>query len=477
MSGLFALWRMEWLRLRCLFGAVLVILLLLTGIALKNGADFYGHQQRQQLHLQHENAQWVQKNADKTRRREQTLRSEGKPLQPDTKIYRNPAYLANTGPAVTLPPLPSQALGPGDLPHLPTAYKVSLLPASLWQPVHNIFHPLSLWLGVFDWGMVLAYGFPLCLMLLGLDLLADERLRGHLPLYATYQWTWARLLMAKLTLRIVLSLLLLLCMGLEAFFLSPVMGLPITGTDVVGALTLSAFYSLFWWGLMAVLHVVLRSPAQIGVVLSSLWFLWAWIVPAVAGHGIRAHYPVPSRFAYLQQYRETEEQVRKEKAERTSGYLEAHPELNQGADNTYALKQFARAEALSQALLPVVSDYDRQLQARLEVLQWVRFLSPIYAHQWSLQRFWGSDRLFYGAYLEQLESFSNRWQGFFLSQIQQGKALDFEDFGQFPVFEFKTPEVASRWQQALAGLGVWGLFLLLGAAVIWWRASVHPQAV
>lgn len=475
MSGLFALWRMECLRLRALLFWISLALVCLTGVALRNGADFYLHQQAQQQQLQQDNARWVQQNADKTRRREQALRAQDKPIQPDRKIYRNPAYLANQGPALSLPPLPSQGLSLGDLPQLPTAHEVSLLPASLWKPVHNVFHPMALWLGAFDWGMVLAYVFPLCLVVLGLDLLADERLRGHLPLYATYQWPWPRLLAAKLLLRLVLSTSLLTLLGLEVLLLAPTLGLPIAVTDVVGALLLSAVYSLFWWGLVAVFHVFMRSPAHIGVILSSLWFLWAWLLPAIAAQGIAAQYPVPSRFTYLQRYRETEEQVRKEQTERTASYLDTHPELHQGADNAYALKQFARAEALAQALTPVVDTYDRQLAARLQALQWVRFVSPIYAHQWSLQRFWGSDRAFYGAYLKQLDAFSIQWQSFFLPQIQQGKALETQDFARFPTYGFQAPTATQRLLQAFSGLSVWCVLLLLGLGLIGYRAAAQKS--
>lgn len=477
MSGLFALWRMECLRLRALLFWTLLALVALTGVALRNGADFYHHQQAQQQQLQNDNAQWVQQNADKTRRREQALREQGKPIQPDSKIYRNPAYLANQGPALSVPPLPSQGLSLGELPQLPTAYEASLLPAALWKPVHNVFHPMALWLGAFDWGVVLAYVFPLCLMVLGFDLLADERLRGHLPLYATYQWPWPRLLVAKISLRLLLSTFFLAILGLEVLFVAPILGLPVLGADVVGAVLLSALYSLFWWMLVAVLHVLMRSPAQIGVILSSLWFLWAWLLPAIAAQGIAAQYPVPSRFTYLQRYRETEERVRKAQTEHTASYLETHPELKSGADNTYALKQLARSEALAQALSPVVQTYKLQLEARLQALQWVRFVSPIYAHQWSLQRFWGSDRAFYSAYLEQLQAFSARWQSFFWAQIQQGKALETQDFARFPTYTFQAPSRAQCLLQAFGGLYAWlGLFLL-GLGLIGYRASAHKPTL
>ncbi len=473
MSGLLALWRMEYLRLRTLLFWSLLALVCLTGVALRNGGDFYHHQLAQQQQLQQGNAQWVQQNAAKTRRREQALREEGKPIQPDRKIYRNPAYLANQGPTLSVPPLPSQGLSLGELPQLPTAHEVSLLPASLWKPVHNVFHPMALWLGAFDWGVVLAYVFPLCLMVLGFDLLTDERLRGHLPLYATYQWPWPRLLAAKISLRLLLSTFFLAILGLEVLCVAPRLGLPVSGADVAGALLLSAAYSLFWWMLVAVLHVFMRSPAQIAVILGSLWFLWAWLLPAIAAQAIAAQYPVPSRFTYLQRYRETEERVRKAQTDHNASYLDTHPELKSGADNTYALKQLARSEALAQALSPIVQTYERQLEARLQALQWVRFVSPIYAHQWSLQRFWGSDRAFYGAYLEQLETFSARWQSFFLPQIQQGKALETQGFARFPAYTFQAPPMAQRLLQAFSGLWVWLVFWLLALGLIGYRASAH----
>ncbi len=468
LSQVMAVWRVELLRLQRTLIWSGVFLSFFMALAVLNGVSFSVHQQQNVDGLTQQSEAWQNKQAQKTKLRELQLRSTQKPLQPDKKIYRNPAYLANTGPYVSYPLAASAFLSVGQSPLLPQSHRVTLMPSLLWEPVYNIFHPMQLWLGYFDVTFVFSYLFPLFVILISLDLLADERLNGNLSLYATYQWSWQKLLAAKLMLRWLLIALFLVGLSCEVLGLAAFLGHPLPLSMLWVGFCFNAGQALFWLGLAACCHRWQKQPALIGLGLTACWLSFAWVVPAMVGQWVSAYHPVPSRFTYLQHYRETEESVRKQQDRETATYLQDHPEMQGGADNTYAVKQLAKAKRFSEALTPLAMAYQAQLNTQLKWVNTVRFVSPIYGVQESLQRLYGSNRQRYMAYTLQMEQFQNEWLHFFQPKIQQGIALSSADFRAFPSFVFQEPSFASRVASAFApplfwgGLGVLLIGLSLG---------------
>ena len=91
-----AIWRVELLRLRRSLIWSGFFFVFLTALSVYNGASFYRHQQENVKELTQQSTTWTQEQAQKTQRREQQLKEDNKALQPDKKIYRNPALLASS---------------------------------------------------------------------------------------------------------------------------------------------------------------------------------------------------------------------------------------------------------------------------------------------------------------------------------------------------------------------------------------------
>jgi len=465
--------RLEWRRMR---RSLLVLLLLFWGLSLLGLFSGWQESQRHRDNahlLQTQHQQWLQTQQQKTLKREQSLRADGLPLQPDKRSFRNPAWLAQQGTPALLALGPLAWASTGQSPLLPQSVTVSLKDPALLETQDNLQHPLQLASGQVDLVFVLVYILPLLLIAISFDLTASEQASGTLRLLLVQGGSLVPLLLAKLLARVLVLLGLLLGLSLLVWvwlhFTGQALDLTRWGLSLLAVLV----YGCFWILLAAALNARRLPAAQIAAGLATCWLLWTWLIPAASQQSLQTFFPVPSRLEYIQSYREASESARQQSSQLLGAYLEDHPELAGGADNRYALLQLSKEQALAQAVGPVLQAYATQLQQQQRWARGLQYLSPVSLLEQSLMQLAGSDLSRYQDFRQQVATFQGQWQGFFLPLIQQGQAVNSVDFARFPAFVYQEPKPLTHglWLQ----LGF--LCGLAGVLLLWVLAAYRRYAV
>lgn len=455
--------RFELRRLRRSLLWLTGLLLLISALALYSGALHLRHQSTNARLILKKQQTFEQQQLKKIDKRILALKNEGKALSPDTKIYRNPAYLAQHGTPAILPNGPLALVSVGLSPLQPQSTQVTLADPALLTSQENLQHPLQLWTGHFDLAFVLVYLLPLLLIAISFDLTASEQASGNLKMLLVQGGGLMGLIQGKLLARFTVFAGMLSLITLMAWTTSVALHQPFIWSRWGLLMLLSVSYGAIWLGLAAVLNALRWRAANIAASLAAIWLLGVWVIPGSGQQLLQAFVPVPSRITYVQSFREASETVRQESSRLLGKYMEDHPELAGGADNRYGMLQLSKEQALGKAIGPVVVNYQNQLERQQSTARWLRYLSPVTVFEAALLQIAGSGNDRQQDYKRQVTGLHGQWQTYFLPLLQQNQALEPKHFQAAPDFryhELRLPKLLSQLIPEALFLALIALLLL-----------------
>ena len=352
-----------------------------------------------------------------------------------------------------LPPGPLAAFSVGLADLSPERAEISI-----WKRPDTLFgryqleSPLSLLAGRFDLGFVVLYLLPLFVLALSYDLLAAEHQRGTLTLVLMQPVSLGRLVAAKLLAR------LLLLTG----FLGAVVGAGAVAASLpgdawprlMGWFTIAWLYGAFWLAVCALVAVLVRRPETCAAVLAAVWLTTVLIIPGLLNVGIQTAGPMPSRLEFVTAMRAASSTASQESAELLAQYYHEHPELAANGQQGGFIPAFYAAERqVEDRLEPLMSDFDRRLAERQELVARWRFVSPTVLAQEAMIELAGSGLERRRSSNAQARALLAQWHATLAPKIFLGEGLAPADYDRLPKFNFMEPEVSiTRYSGACLGL-------------------------
>lgn len=376
--------------------------------------------------------------------------------------------LAGHGSVALLPsaPLSWLAIGQDDLS--PGYERISLFrlnaPADARSELENPSHLLA---GRFDLAFVLVWLYPLFLLALLYDLMADDRESGTLRLVlaqgiAPGTWMAQRALARALPMLALAGLATLLASAAgstEASVLRPVLAAAVT-----------IAYGFFWVALAAAVNVVARSAAGAATALGTAWVLLVVVAPTLLNAVVEGVYPTPSRPELVAESRRLSGETEKRGGELLDSFYRDHPELAPASRRADLAAVHLRVQdEVGRAIEPVRRRFDEQLSRQQAVVSRWRLASPAIAVHEALTDLAGTGYWRHRAFREQLADFKTSFAAFYAPKVHRRELITLADYDRLPRFRF-SEEPAGAWTSrvliSLAGMG--GLTLVL-AAWAWWR--------
>jgi ABC-2 type transport system permease protein len=244
----------------------------------------------------------------------------------------------------------------------------------------DLHNPLNLLLGNLDFSFVLIYLFPLLIIALSYNLLAEEREQGTFRLLASQTGQLRLFLLRKMGIRVATVGLCLLFLLAYAWGLFQV---PLDAAFMAfGALSL--VYVLFWFSLSAWVIAWQRSSGFNAATLLAFWVLLTIVVPTGINAFLTNQYPVPEALKVMVQQREGyHEKWDLDKSLTMTGFYAHYPQFKRFPlpDQTfswlwyYAMQQMGDDESKAASL-----DLKNKLQLREKMSSVLGLFLPPCAH-------------------------------------------------------------------------------------------------
>jgi len=439
-------WELRHLRSEPTFLVVLLLLLVLSGLAISNGAARLRDQQGKQAAALTE----VETNAAVTAELVRKLDS-GEETTPSFYDPRRPAGFAlrHMAAYAVKPSKPLSALSIGQSDLYPSIHKLELNSRDTALTAAEYENPQRLLIGSFDVAFVVIYIVPLLLLGLTYNLVVAERERGTLPLLLLQQGTVKRIAFGRSLFLGALVLLALVAILLAGLSFTGLLG-QVSGAALFGWLAVAFFYGLFWVGLAVFVASRGGGSATNAVVLAGAWLLFTIIVPSTVSVAAKAIYPVPSRMAYIDAQRVVTEEASNRQSQLLAEYFEDHPELA-SAETQAAVAAGTQAnprliahlgyQEKERLLAPVRARYSEQLERQQGLVDALKYLSPALLAQSAFNELSGTGMERHREFQRQASDFHDALRDFFQPKIIEGE--EFTEYDQVPRFTFREDAATS----------------------------------
>ena len=382
----------------------------------------------------------------------------------------NPAALAGTlaGRHTVLPNGPLAALAVGQSDMMPNYYRISYLSKVQFMYDSEIENPWNLLSGHFDVAFVVVFVLPLLVIGLGYNLLSAEREQGTLRMLCSQPLSLATLLTAKMTVRLMallsvlipLPLIVLLASRPETRALEPML-LMLSWAVLVGG------YTLFWFAVAAFVNVLGRPSSQNALIMVALWTVLVLILPVAMNLAVSAVSPAPSRTELASRTRVvTADALRQYENLYSADYrYTSDPEALAVKDGHIDVPSRMRAfflakQRVDQQIEPLLKRFDHQLLEQQRLVDIVGFLSPAILVNEALNSVAGNDSRRFVAFKTQTEAFHNTWRLFFSPRILDDRATTLQDLDQLPKWQWvELTADDTRWR-------IWSRIGLIMALVV-----------
>lgn len=366
----------------------------------------------------------------------------------------------------TLPPAPLAALSVGQSDLYPYYFKVTQQSRQTFVNNDEIENPSNLLAGRFDLAFVMIYLYPLLILALSYNLLAQEKEQGTLAMMMSQPVALRTFVTGKVLLRAGVVLALALGFSLIAFFLSGAAH-PDAWWRLLLWFGVVVAYGAFWFALALIVNAFGKSSETNALTLAGLWLVFVVIVPSVLNVAVTTAYPVPSRVEMIQATRRATAEATAKGSQLLAKYFEDHPELTAGGQadpNDFYTRNIAVQSETERLIQPVLDHFDRQVAGQQALVDRFRFLSPAIVTQAALNDLAGTGIARYRHFLTLVEQFHQQWQAFFNPRIVQKAQLQAADYDGFPTFQFHEESARAIAQRVLIGL----LGLVIPALLIGW---------
>lgn len=369
----------------------------------------------------------------------------------------NPAALAGTlaGRHTVLPNGALAALAVGQSDMMPNYYRISYLSKVQFMYDSEIENPWNLLSGHFDVAFVIVFVLPLLVIGVSYNLLSAEREQGTLRMLCSQPLSLATLLIAKVAVRLIavlsivipLPLIALLASHPDTRALEPVLLMLSWAALVAG-------YALFWFAAAALVNVLGRPSSQNALIMIALWTVLVLVLPVAMNLAVDAISPAPSRTELASRTRVVTADALKEYENLYSADYRyaSDPEALAVKDGRIDVPSRMRAfflakQRVDERIEPLLKRFDNQLLEQQHLVDLVGFLSPAILVNEALNSVAGNGSLRFVAFKAQTEAFHNRWRSFFAPRILQDRATTMDDLNSLPTWQWVELTAAdTRWR-------------------------------
>ena len=376
---------------------------------------------------------------------------------------RDPIWMGQEGAATiaVLPPAPLAPIAVGQRDLEPQAVRLTTEDhlSSERESETAMSGPTRLMTGAFDLGFLFVFLFPLVVIALSYELLSGERERGTLAMLLSQPVSQRALVLGKAGARAVA-----LC-GVTLVF--ALLGLLVAGADMSGhgawlhgalfAAVLVA-WALFWFAAAVLTNSFGGTSARNALQLVGLWLVLVIVIPGLVHVAVDTLYPPPSTIELLHEAREASQEV-EGKLRGVEGNHDRDAKAPDPKEQVALKREIAsRSESAHEAM-------NEQVQARQELVDWLRFASPAIIVQLALEDVAGSGATRHRRFDEQVEATHDRFKDFFFGYVEQDKRVRSDALGDIPRLHFEEEPLAALAARLLTGILVL-LLLALGLIVL-----------
>jgi ABC-2 type transport system permease protein len=326
----------------------------------------------------------------------------------------------------------------------------------------DLHNPLNLLLGNLDFSFVLVYLFPLLIIVLCYNLLAEEREGGTLRLLASQTDHVLLFLLRKMSIRVLaIGLCLLLLFGYTFYLFR----LPWdNATLAFGALAF--MYVLFWFSLSTWVISWQRSSGFNAAVLLSFWVLLTILAPTGINAYLINRYPVPEALSVMVQQREGyHEKWDLDKSMTMNKFYAHYPQFKSFPlpDKTFSwLWYYAMQQMGDDESKEAVLDLKNKLKLREKQSRNLAYFCPPIHAQLSLNQLAGADLHNHLQFLEATEHFHEKKRLYFYPRIFAEQPVRSENWKAFKVKKFLSAVRIHWWSNLAPLLLLSGVLIVLG---------------
>ncbi|HMF61666.1 MAG TPA: DUF3526 domain-containing protein [Vicinamibacterales bacterium] len=368
------------------------------------------------------------------------------------------------------PPLAPLAIGQSDL-H-PYYSRVTIRTRPILVNSDELENPANLVNGRFDLAFVLTFCWPLLVMPLAYDMLADERDNGTLTLLASQPMGLRTLLAGKLLVRAGAMVILTAAASVVTLIgLAGVLPGSAMAVGLAAWVALIVVNGLLWFGMAAWVNSAGWRSGLNAIVLTVAWLGWVVVVPSAVGLTARAFAPVPSRVQLINEVRAAGNLGPQELTSLLTTYKEANPDvvpITDSADNV-AIRGLALQDEVDRRIGPVLARYRASLTRQQRLVDYLRFASPAILTYDATTELAGTSTTRYRRFAEQLDDYHRAWRAYFYPLVHQRVTLAAAHYDRAPRFSFReAPSAAFAMRvwlpvAAIGSLGLLTLFLTVRA--------------
>ncbi len=352
--------------------------------------------------------------------------------------FQNPAnplvlgQFNQAGRHIFLQPKPLAPLAAGQLDILPYYGKVTL---TGMEPLRDnaLENPFMQVSGSFDFAFVLVWLVPLFIIVIGYNVISSEREKGTYSLLQSQPVSIRSILVQKMIFRfllvfgiIILSLLVWsVLFGIDLF--------NIQGLQLIAAISL---YAAFWFALCVLFNLFQTTSAVNAVGLAGLWVFFLLIIPSVISLVVTSLHPVPSRALWITEKRTIQQAVQAEGDAIFDMWVVDHPEEFVEGDtpqfyNTW-IRRFVWAQATEEREREAERQFEEPRERQAQLASRLRALSPPMTLQAWLERKAGTDTERLRNLENEMRSFQQEWQEFFLPRFQRLEFFTSDELADIP---------------------------------------------
>jgi ABC-2 type transport system permease protein len=407
--------------------------------------------------------------------------AEGKMAIPD-KPYRDPGNTIYVGSGSSglaeLPQPPTSFLSVGESDLYPAAIPVSARGKETFLFNDEISNPTSLLTGVFDIAFVIAILLPLFILALTYNIISGEREQGTLSLNAVSPVPLRVIMSAKLLVRTLIPLftITVLLIGF-AFFIKPesVMLMSVLAAVII-------LYGLFWGVLALAINGLGFDSTGNAIVMSVLWIISVFIVPALIDATVELFYPALPRTAMVLEVRNATTNTDSIRDAAQAQFELDHAGTSFGSktaeigehshDGAAALLQEQNILRLrTTKITQLVGDsmytvQQRRIRQREAFADKLKFLSPVLIIQDIAAEIAGNGSVRFNSYIDQVDQFHTTWRNFFISRAEKNMRLDSAEYCKFPHFTFSESAKTDSGNRIAVDILAIILFLLVAAGMV-----------
>jgi len=382
----------------------------------------------------------------------------------------------------TKPGLPSASIAIGQSDIHPYFFRMLVTKKQAFINQYEYVHPLGLLISKFDLAFFIIYVFPLLLISINFNALAQEKQSGQLRLLMLQGLSPLRILFNQLVIRASIIVLPLLIISVAALLLF---------SSSIGLLTICLYialiltYALFWLAVSALVISYGKTSGYNAAVLVITWLSFVIIVPAILNTAIVTTNTAPSRIEYVDIMRDKSDAVDKSSSKVMAQFFQDHPELATSKSikknaseitTSYSTKKMAKIAALEKAMQPYDDAFQTVLMAQQYRAEQFSYLSPATILQSALFDLSGNGLTRHQHFIEQVLSHHKALRYFYQQRIlaahQRGDFSPCEnciarvtlpDLTQVPTFSYQEKTTDAPWSNVIVLLLLSMVIILLAS--------------